>query len=586
MNKRTFDILRCVAESKSQLTQRLIAEETKHSLGSVNAVLADVIQAGLITKDYQITEKGMDALAPFKVNNAIILAAGMSTRFVPVSYEVPKGLISVKGEPMIERQILQLQKAGIHNIVIVLGYMMEKFFYLREKYGVKIVVNNEYTTKNTHSSVYAARDYLSNTYILCSDNYYPKNMFHAYEYRAFYCSVFLPGTSHTERAFVCNEDGLVVDTHKPTHDEWIMYGHAYFDQTFTDAYKPILESYYGRPGIEYMYWETIYAENVGACKMWIQKCADDEILEFDSMEELKAFDPSYIEHNKIKIFENICQVLHCKLSDITDIVPVKKGLNNRSFKFTCRGEDYIYRHPGANASGIIDRKKEAASLKAAKAVGVDETLVYINEDEGWKISKFVTVTEEFDFSNKRHIQLLANQLKKLHQSNVQVNFTFDYRKEAQRLMDIERFVDALSFRRLETTKEKMQPIFEWLSAHEWQKSLCHNDIYEPNLLVCGDTLSLIDWEFAGDNDIGFDICKLFAVYNPPYDKIDEFLTYYYGRPTTEDEKIHLFACASVIYYYWYVWGIFASRNNSDVSEYLMTWFDKMNYYSDEILKRI
>jgi CTP:phosphocholine cytidylyltransferase-like protein len=43
----------------------------------------------------------------FKVDNAIILAAGFGSRFVPITYELPKGLVSVKGEPMLERQIRQ-----------------------------------------------------------------------------------------------------------------------------------------------------------------------------------------------------------------------------------------------------------------------------------------------------------------------------------------------------------------------------------------------------------------------------------------------------------------------------------------------
>ena len=43
--------------------------------------------------------------------NAIILAAGKSTRFAPFTYERPKGLFSMKGEILIERQINQLIEA-------------------------------------------------------------------------------------------------------------------------------------------------------------------------------------------------------------------------------------------------------------------------------------------------------------------------------------------------------------------------------------------------------------------------------------------------------------------------------------------
>lgn len=586
MKEKEFEILRLIAESRESLTQRVIAAKTGYSLGTVNAIVSDLMSNDMINQNYRITSTGLSRLEPYKVDNAIILAAGMSTRFVPISYELPKGLITVKNEVMIERLIVQLQEAGISDIVLVLGYMMDKFFYLREKYGVKFVVNNEYTIKNTHSSIFAARDYLSNTYILCSDNYYPDNMFHKYEYRAYYCGIYLEEKCYTERGFICADDQLVIGTSKPTEKQWIMYGHAYLSKSFSDDYKPILEQYYNRPGIENMYWETIYAENVDKLHLWLKKCKGSEILEFDSIKELEQFDPDYITYNKIKIFQNICEVLSCKYSDISGITPITQGLTNKSFKFTCNGKDYIYRHPGANSNGIVDRKKERKSLKIAEELKIDETLVFINKSEGWKISKFIDVTEEFDFNNKKHIQLLSNHLKTLHQSKQCVGFDFDYKKEAEKIMKKERFIDALSYQQLKAIQGKMEPIFQWLEQNKWQKSFCHNDIYSPNLLISGNTLSIIDWEFAGDNDIGYDICKLFATQNVPYDEIDEWLCYYYGRKTTEEEKLHLLACAAVIYYYWYIWSIFAIRNNSDVSEYMISWYKKMNDYSDEVLRRI
>ena len=45
------------------------------------------------------------------------MAAGTSSRFAPLSYEKPKGLLKVKGEILIERQIRQLQEAGITRIM-------------------------------------------------------------------------------------------------------------------------------------------------------------------------------------------------------------------------------------------------------------------------------------------------------------------------------------------------------------------------------------------------------------------------------------------------------------------------------------
>ena len=85
--------------------------------------------------------------------NAIILAAGTASRFVPLSEEYPKGLLEVKGEVLIERQIRQLRESGIDDITIVTGYKAEMFAYLCEKYGVEIVLNKDYKHYNNISSV-------------------------------------------------------------------------------------------------------------------------------------------------------------------------------------------------------------------------------------------------------------------------------------------------------------------------------------------------------------------------------------------------------------------------------------------------
>ena len=50
------------------------------------------------------------------------MAAGTASRFAPLSYERPKGLLEVKGEVLIERQIRQLKEAGVDDITVVVGY--------------------------------------------------------------------------------------------------------------------------------------------------------------------------------------------------------------------------------------------------------------------------------------------------------------------------------------------------------------------------------------------------------------------------------------------------------------------------------
>ena len=68
-----------------------------------------------------------------KVDNAVILAAGLGQRFAPLSFEKHKALAIVRGEVLIERQIRQLIEAGIPDIYLVVGYKAEQFDYLQAR---------------------------------------------------------------------------------------------------------------------------------------------------------------------------------------------------------------------------------------------------------------------------------------------------------------------------------------------------------------------------------------------------------------------------------------------------------------------
>lgn len=108
--------------------------------------------------------------------NAIILAAGKSSRFAPFTYERPKGLFRMKGEILIERQIEQLREAGVEGIYIVVEYMKERFFYLEQKYpGVKFIVNNKFGVKANLYLLYVAKEHFHNSYVSYIDYYFTKS---------------------------------------------------------------------------------------------------------------------------------------------------------------------------------------------------------------------------------------------------------------------------------------------------------------------------------------------------------------------------------------------------------------------------
>ena len=126
-------------------------------------------EEGYIDENKCLTDKAKKELETKKPKNAVILAAGYGMRMVPINVEVPKGLLEVKGEPLIERMICQLHQAGIREIYVVVGFMKEQYEYLIDKYGVELVFNKDYAAKNNLHSLNCVANRLGNTYIVPCD---------------------------------------------------------------------------------------------------------------------------------------------------------------------------------------------------------------------------------------------------------------------------------------------------------------------------------------------------------------------------------------------------------------------------------
>ena len=109
LSRDQFLLLFKVQKKNVKINQKTLAEEMRFSLETVNKLVQHAEQQEWITPEYDLTEKGRKVLEPYRVENAVIMAAGMSTRFAPLSYETPKGLLVVKGERLIEREIKQLR---------------------------------------------------------------------------------------------------------------------------------------------------------------------------------------------------------------------------------------------------------------------------------------------------------------------------------------------------------------------------------------------------------------------------------------------------------------------------------------------
>ena len=276
-----------------------------------------------------------------KVDNAIIMAAGTASRFAPLSYEKPKALIEVHGEVLIERQIRQLREAGVDEIIIVTGYMAEQFEYLKDKYGVVLVHNPDYLTRNNNASIYVAREYLVNSYICSSDNYFLSNPFESDVDESYYSAVYMEG--ETGEWCISEDDGWIKDVEVGGHDSWVMLGHVFWSESFSRSFFHILEEEYDNPETADKLWETIYIEHIKELPMKIRKYPADFIFEFDTLDELRCFDDSYINNTRSEILKRVAVELGVEEKDIRSVKSFKDK-NNAAAGFTFEINERKYRY--------------------------------------------------------------------------------------------------------------------------------------------------------------------------------------------------------------------------------------------------
>lgn len=583
LNLSQFNILKFLKEKR--YTQRELSEKLSISLGKINKVISDLKENKFLNSKFNLTELGLNELNKYKVNNAVILAAGMSSRFVPLSYEKPKGLLKVKGEILIERQINQLKAAGIEDITLVVGYMKEKMFYLSEKYGVKIIINEDYYRYNNTSSIMLVKNILNNTYICSSDNYFFENPFEEYVYKSYYSCVFEQGVTN-EYCVSHNKKNRITNVVIGGKDSWVMMGHVYFDKTFSRKFIKILENeYYTNITSREKLWEDIYINHLDKLDMEIRKYDNSIIKEFDSLEDLRLFDEKYINNTNSSIFNNISKVLCCEDSDIINIVPIKQGMTNTSFSFICKDVKYVYRNPGVGTEDYINRISESASMKIAKELGLDDTIIYIDEKEGWKLSYFIEDAVCLDYKNEGHVDKALSMLRKLHNSNKSTNYDFDVWKEIEKFKSRLDIINMTDFEDMEDLMVIYNALKYHLKKGERKKCLCHGDSYFPNFLIDKNCkMYLIDWEYSGMGDPASDLGTFIACSDYNIEEAKEIIEKYFGKPCSNEELRHYFGYVSVIAFYWFLWALHQESKGKIVGDYTYIWYKYTKLYGRESLK--
>lgn len=445
-----------------------------------------------------------------KHRNAIILAAGYGMRMVPINFKLPKAFIKIKGKRLIERLIEQLKSVGINEIIVVVGYQKEMFEYLTAKYGCILINNEDYSVKNNLHSLYLARNFLSNTYIVPSDIYCVENPFMEFEGASWYMISDLVDEYSTVRIDRNKLLRKIPDSLAGNE----MLGVCYLNNESTNIVKYRLEELECDCRYDDAFWETtLFDEERMIVEGRVVSCS--KVFEFNTYEQLREFNGDS-EQLKSEVIDVIKDILNVSGDEIENICVLKKGMTNRSFSFVCNNKKYIMRIPGEGTDYLINRRNEKAVYLELRGQSVSDEPLYIDADYGYKITLFFENARVCNSNSKKDIRHCMKHLRRFHNLNLRVEHNFDVFRQLEfyeSLWDGEKS----SYKDYEETKRNVLMLKPYIDKNVYQKVLCHIDSVPDNFLFIKDEngeekIKLIDWEYAAMADPHIDIA-MFCIYS-------------------------------------------------------------------------
>ncbi len=293
LTKKQFNLLVYLESERKFRSQRDIAAATDISVGTINKLMAEFCDLGLVS-DGVITDAGIAELEPYRVKRAVFMAAGFGSRLVPITLNTPKPLVRVKGKRIIDSLLDAVISVGIEEIYLVRGYLSEQFDQLTKKYPqITFLENPVYNETNNISSAYFVRHLLKNAYVFESDLLlYNPMLITKYQYESNYLGV--PTAMTEDWCFATDSNGYIKRLMQGGTDCYHMFGISYWTEKDGELLSHDIERVYNLPGGKERYWDqVIFDYSIDNYKVAVRPCSFSDIIEIDTFNELKKLDPNY-----------------------------------------------------------------------------------------------------------------------------------------------------------------------------------------------------------------------------------------------------------------------------------------------------
>lgn len=300
LTRKQFDVLTVMEEMQEKVSQRELSEKTGYGLGTINKVLKELVELGF-TENGVVSANGIEALEPYRVKRAVIIAAGFGSRLVPITLNTPKPLVRVHGKRIIDGLLDAVVAVGIEEIVIVRGYLSEQFDQLLYKYPmIKFVENPFYNEANNISSAMCVRYLLQNAYVFEADLLlYNPRLIKKYQYSSNYLGIPVQRTDDwcftTKNGIIQSQQvGGELVKKATSYGLYHEIGISYWSMKDGARLAEHIEAVYKMPGGKERYWDQaplFYFKD--QYQVEIRECSFEDVVEIDTFRELKEIDKTY-----------------------------------------------------------------------------------------------------------------------------------------------------------------------------------------------------------------------------------------------------------------------------------------------------
>jgi thiamine kinase-like enzyme len=211
--------------------------------------------------------------------------------------------------------------------------------------------------------------------------------------------------------------------------------------------------------------------------------------------------------------------------------PLHGGITNHNHVVTSADRQYVVRIPGERTELLgINRTHEAEATHRAAELGIGPPVLGLLEPVGTLVTEFVEGEHLDSASFATRLGDVVELIQRFHRSGP-LGGAFPIHRIVEwhaRDASADGVMAPAAYERLHQQSRRIEAAFARSPA---PLVPCHNDLLPGNVLFGAQRVWLLDFEYAGMNDVFFDLGNLSVNSDLKHDTDEQLLTIYFGQVT-------------------------------------------------------